>query len=108
GTSASRKKSKSTGQVIEQPLQEIAGCTVTQIAWPSLEITHVWDLNDYGIEIYEMMIVDDVHAWPLERPHNYREAFHQSWVYSVQQVLDEITEHIPKETVILIADIDQM
>ncbi len=105
GTSASRKKSKSTGKPTIGTAISPGGCTISQVNVKTLEIGHSWDLNDYAVEIYELMLVPDVSLWPLEVPRNYREEFQHSWMYRTQLVAQEIRDTVTLgETILLVDD----
>ena len=102
GTSAHRKKSKSTGKA--NTTESTAGCTITAVDSRDLSILNTWDLNNYGIEIYELMLVDDVSKWPVMVPENYREHYLHSWGYRSQDVIDTIKKLIPPGQKIIVVD----
>ncbi len=104
GTSASRKKSKSTGKPVTGTAISPGGCTLSQVDINSLEITYSWDLNDYAVEIYELMLVPDVSHWPLVIPRNYRGEFQQTWMYRTQLAIQEIRQVITSGTTLLLVD----
>jgi len=104
GTSASRKKSKSTGRALVISEENVTGCTISSILLDKLQLEYTWDLNDYGIEIYEFMIIDETNQWPLLPPRNYREQYISSWIGRAQQTLSEIEENIPAGENLLLVD----
>ena len=104
GTSASRKKSKSTGRALVISDENVSGCTISSISLNTMQIEHTWDLNDYGIEIYELMVIDGTEQWPLLPPRNYREQYINSWIGRAKQALFEIEENIPAAETLLLVD----
>ncbi|MDQ3015468.1 MAG: TIGR03032 family protein [Bacteroidota bacterium] len=104
GTSASRKKSKSTGKPTIGTAISPGGCTISEIDMDSLDVLYTWDLNDYAVEIYEFMLVPDVSNWPLISPRNYREEFQQSWIYKTRSAIEDLKEIIPEGSKFLFVD----
>lgn len=104
GTSASRKKSKSTGRALTVTPDQRGGCTITQFS-KDLQIEFVWDLNDYAFEIYEMILLDDVSNWPLIAPVNFRAQFESTWIARGYNIISELKQLInPGDKVILVDD----
>ncbi len=104
GTSASRKKSKSTGKAMIGTAISPGGCTISQISGDTLAIQYAWDLNEYAVEIYELMLVPDVSNWPLVSPRNYREEFQETWIYRTQTAAQQIHEHLPARATFILVD----
>ena len=103
GTSRSRKKSKSTGKAVE-PVSQEGGCTISQLSMEGLDVEYTWDLNQYGIEIYELMIIEDVRQWPLTIPENYQEKFIQSWTYRANEIWLTIRQLLPPGSTLIFVD----
>jgi hypothetical protein len=102
GTSRSRKKSKSTGKIVDPVLQE-SRCAITRLS-PEFNVEYTWDLDPYGIEIYELMIVEDVSQWPLMIPENYHRKFLQSWSYRETETWHTIRQMVPADSTLILVD----
>lgn len=103
-TSAQRKKSKSTGKQVNSVESRSAGCTINVISNFNLQVERVIDLNEYGFEIYDLMVVEKTDKWPVSKPDNYREIYEQSWFHRAENVLEIIQNAIPKKETFLLVD----
>jgi hypothetical protein len=67
GTSLGRRVSKSTGLINnpDDPGALDGGCTISRLSVSSLAIEETIDLSSCGYEVYDLLPVKDVAAWPV-------------------------------------------
>lgn len=67
GASVRRRVSKSTGHVSPAggSLLPTGGCTVSRLSLESFEVEQSYDLSAYAPEIYDLLPISDVEAWPV-------------------------------------------
>jgi hypothetical protein len=107
GTSAGRRKSKSTRKAVEQDNLQDIGCTISHINAESFKVEDIIDLNNFANEIYEFMPVNDVAHWPLFKPQNYRLQFEQTWSQKLDSALNEIKRSVPSGEAFILVDDNQ-
>jgi hypothetical protein len=66
-TSTGRRVSKSTGLVnnADDPGAPHGGCAICRLSATSLAVEEIIDLSNYGYEIYDLLPVGNVEAWPV-------------------------------------------
>jgi hypothetical protein len=77
GTSRGRQVSKSTGLLTTRsdPGAAAGRCTLVRLTPATLEIEAVVELDPYGIEIYDLLPVAEVAAWPLMDEREWRDRY---------------------------------
>ncbi|HZH66195.1 MAG TPA: DUF4915 domain-containing protein [Flavisolibacter sp.] len=104
GTSASRKKSKSTGKLNKSLGIDGGECSISQINLRTPEIEKTVNLRKYGEEIYELLPVEGTADWPVYNHDNFY-PFDEAWEQQYQRAVQELKEVIAEgETLILVDD----
>lgn len=102
GTSAGRKKSKSTGRQNKSLGIDGGDCTVSRINGETLEIEQTVSLRKYAEEIYEFLPLEGASQWPIM--HREFLSLEEDWKVQVEKAIAEIKKTIPAGESFILAD----
>lgn len=103
GTSASRKKSKSTGKLNKSLGIDGGECTVSRINADTLQIEQTISLRKFAEEIYEFLPLAGTTKWPAIAHREFL-PLEEDWKVQVGKAVAEIRKAVPAGATFILAD----